>query len=110
MKTKRKSTMGKIYSEKEKSIMKQPKKSQSISSDTISESTIARMAGNILSGVTDLIEGTDNVVYDAVCFQDDARIARAVALARGIAQQVVRTCPVEKKGQKWPLHEKKSPR
>jgi hypothetical protein len=54
--------------------------SQSITSDRISESTIARMAGNILSGY---------------CEVDEERrgeaVKRAVATARAIAAEVERT-------------------
>lgn len=54
--------------------------SQSIKSDRINESTIARMAGNILSGY---------LVHDAT------DVVRAVALARAIAAEVERTRPVK---------------
>lgn len=53
--------------------------SQSISSDLISESTIARIAGNLLSGHVEIYERRAQAVE------------RAVAMARAIAAEVERT-------------------
>ena len=59
--------------------------SQSIKSDHISESTIARIAGNILSGHGEI----DPLRRDKV-------VQRAVATARAIAVEVKRTQEVER--------------
>jgi hypothetical protein len=56
--------------------------SQSIKSDKISKSTIARIAGNLLSGFA----------FDEYSSDDEIRLIReAVAIARGIAAEVERT-------------------
>lgn len=66
--------------------------SQSISSDRISESTIARMAGNMMDISTD---GADIVRYGAHGVPPDSQLVRGtVALARAIAAEVRRTGPM----------------
>ena len=54
----------------------------------ISESTIARMAGNIAAG---LVSGSDYT------FEKEGGVIRAaVSIARGIADEVARTAPKDK--------------
>jgi len=61
------------------------KNSQSIQSDRISESTIARMAGNIFAGVA------AGAYEEANSYSDDLRISWAVGVARKIAKEVRQT-------------------
>ncbi len=60
--------------------------SQSIKSDRISESSIARIAGNIMSGLS------------AIQTDESGRVQLAVRLARKIAAGVERTKPAPSQG------------
>lgn len=77
--------------------------SQSIKSDRISESTVARIAGNILSGMVGQTGRRDPAVHfpdDEMAVDGDRKfVARAVGLARAIAAEVERTRPVVDSGQ-----------
>lgn len=59
-------------------------KSQSIASDRISESTIARTAGNILSGEWPKTSSAER-------WSEESAVKRAVRLARMVAAEVKRT-------------------
>jgi hypothetical protein len=70
------------------------KKSQSISSDRISESTIARIAGNVIGHLAMRREGDgDNAGLSYTDVPTESDVANAVAVARAIAAEVRRTSP-----------------
>jgi hypothetical protein len=69
--------------------------SQSITSDRISESTVARIAGNLLSGYA----GFYVVDADDQPRREDV-VQQAVAMARLIVAEVQRTRPQEQKESK----------
>jgi hypothetical protein len=67
--------------------------SQSIKSDRISESTIARMAGNMLAGVPEEWLYTNSVSEEANEQRRREAVRAAVETARLIAQVVAETKP-----------------